>query len=113
MIISTVRVKDAAEVWHYYAGAPLEIRVVDETGVSFSSVLGIDLSLGERPQFVVPAGAWQTSGAVSRTRPAASDGVSSATVPSASTHTAVRCPTASAGAARMSGAEELWAIPAL
>jgi predicted cupin superfamily sugar epimerase len=55
------RVKDAAEVWHYYAGAPLEIRVHGERGGSFSAVLGIDLNLGERPQVVVPAGCWQTA----------------------------------------------------
>lgn len=55
------RVRDAAEVWHHYAGAPLEIRVVDERGGSLSAVLGIDLSLGERPQVVVPAGCWQTA----------------------------------------------------
>jgi len=56
------RVRDAAEVWHYYAGAPLEIRILHEDGGgSFSSVLGIDLNLGERPQVVVPPGRWQTA----------------------------------------------------
>ena len=55
------RVRDAAEVWHYHAGAALEIRVVDDEGNSRSAVLGMDLHLGERPQFVVPAGAWQTA----------------------------------------------------
>lgn len=55
------RVKDAAEVWHFYAGAPLELSVFDDDEGGFSSVLGIDLNLGERPQVVVPAGWWQTA----------------------------------------------------
>ena len=55
------RVKDAAEVWHFHAGSPLELRVIDERGHEIPSVLGIDLSLGERPQVVVPAGCWQTA----------------------------------------------------
>ena len=55
------RVKDAAEVWHFYAGAPLELQIFDETRGSFSSVLGIDFHMGERPQAVVPANSWQTA----------------------------------------------------
>ena len=55
------RVKDAAEVWHFYAGSPLEIRMFDETESVVSSVLGVDLVAGERPQIVVPAGWWQTA----------------------------------------------------
>jgi predicted cupin superfamily sugar epimerase len=55
------RVKDAAEVWHFYAGAPLELRVFDKADGWFSSVLGTELYLGERPQAVVPAGSWQTA----------------------------------------------------
>ena len=55
------RVKDAAEVWHHYAGAPLELRVHDETKGTASFVLGIDLGAGERPQAVVPANWWQTA----------------------------------------------------
>lgn len=55
------RVKDAAEVWHYYSGAPLELRLFDEAGGTVSFVLGIDLGGGERPQAVVPANWWQTA----------------------------------------------------
>jgi predicted cupin superfamily sugar epimerase len=55
------RVKDAAEVWHHYAGAPLELRIADQAGGSTVSMLGTDLEHGERPQFVVPAGCWQTA----------------------------------------------------
>ena len=55
------RVKDAAEVWHFYAGSSLEIRVFDETEGMISAVLGVNLEAGERPQAVVPAGCWQTA----------------------------------------------------
>lgn len=53
---------DAAEVWHYYAGATLllEVSDVDEGPISRLQ-LGPDLSAGERPQAVVPARAWQAA----------------------------------------------------
>ena len=49
---------DAAEVWHWYAGAPLLLAVV-AGGRRCDLRLGIDLAAGERPQAVVPAHAWQ------------------------------------------------------
>ena len=49
---------DAAEVWHYYAGAPLELALADASG-RIVHRLGSDLANGERPQLVVPSGAWQ------------------------------------------------------
>lgn len=49
---------DAAEVWHWYAGAPLALTVVDAAGRS-EDRLGTNLVAGERPQVVVPAHAWQ------------------------------------------------------
>jgi len=49
---------DAAEVWHWHAGAPLSLAVV-ENGNRHTVRLGIDLAAGERPQAVVPAHAWQ------------------------------------------------------
>ena len=55
------RVKDAAEVWHHYAGAPLELRLFDEAEGAAAFVLGTNLPAGERPQIVVPAGRWQTA----------------------------------------------------
>jgi uncharacterized protein len=52
---------DAAEVWHFYAGAPLEIRI-SQTGSEISAHrLGLDLFAGERPQFVIPAHCWQSA----------------------------------------------------
>jgi uncharacterized protein len=52
---------DAAEVWHFYAGAPLMIRLAADKREASAHHLGPDLSRGERPQFVVPAGVWQTA----------------------------------------------------
>lgn len=49
---------DATEVWHFYLGAALELEVV-EAGAGRRERLGPDLEAGERPQRVVPAGAWQ------------------------------------------------------
>jgi uncharacterized protein len=49
---------DAAEVWHWHAGAPLALAIV-ESGVRRGIRLGVDLAAGERPQAVVPAQAWQ------------------------------------------------------
>lgn len=55
------RVKDAAEIWHYHAGAPIELRLHREGGGTVAQTLGINLAAGERPQCVVPAGCWQTA----------------------------------------------------
>lgn len=52
---------DADETWHHYAGAPLELTVEDDDGSRHRHVLGTDLRAGERPQFVVPAHAWQSA----------------------------------------------------
>jgi predicted cupin superfamily sugar epimerase len=49
---------DAAEVWHWYAGAPLCLAMADGQGRR-AVRLGTDLAVGERPQAVVSAGVWQ------------------------------------------------------
>lgn len=55
------RVLDAAEVWHYYAGAPLLLSL-SQTGTGITEItLGPDVIAGERPQGVVPAGWWQSA----------------------------------------------------
>lgn len=54
------RVRDADEVWHYYAGAPLQLTLAHD-GRREVLRLGADLLAGERPQAVVPAGVWQTA----------------------------------------------------
>lgn len=52
---------DAAEQWHWYGGAALELRIAEENGEAEIHRLGDDLAAGERPQAVVPAGAWQSA----------------------------------------------------
>jgi predicted cupin superfamily sugar epimerase len=47
---------EQAEAWHFYAGAPLELRI--DRAVHR---LGGDLAAGERPQIVVPRRAWQSA----------------------------------------------------
>jgi uncharacterized protein len=56
---------DAAEIWHHYAGAPLELRIALEGDGRHALTdvvrLGPDIARGERPQAVVPGNAWQTA----------------------------------------------------
>jgi predicted cupin superfamily sugar epimerase len=49
------------EIWHYYAGDPLEIHLVSEEGAHAVALLGPDISRGQRPQCVVPAGILQAA----------------------------------------------------
>ena len=51
---------DAVEVWHFYAGAPLRLRISDGRSVD-EHLLGSDLEGGQRPQVVVPTRAWQSA----------------------------------------------------
>lgn len=47
---------DAAEVWHFHAGAPLRLDVaLHDHGPVERITLGPDLAAGERPQGIVPA----------------------------------------------------------
>jgi uncharacterized protein len=55
------RVRDAAEIWHWYAGAPLALSLAPPDGTSITKTLGPDLTNGERPQIVVPMGHWQSA----------------------------------------------------
>ena len=52
---------DAAEVWHWYAGAALELRTAASGGGGSLVILGNDLASHERPQFIVPKGCWQSA----------------------------------------------------
>jgi uncharacterized protein len=53
---------DAVEIWHYYAGAPLELAITKgESDPTTRVRLGNDLAAGERPQAVVPAEVWQSA----------------------------------------------------
>lgn len=51
---------DAAETWHFYAGAPLALRISDGARTE-THMLGIDIANGARPQIVVPPHAWQAA----------------------------------------------------
>lgn len=51
---------DAVEVWHYYAGAPLKLEIVDGAKEAIIQ-LGPDVSADETPQATVPARAWQAA----------------------------------------------------
>ena len=52
---------DAAETWHFYAGDPLALSIASDGAPTTEHILGIDLTTGERPQVVVPKGAWQSA----------------------------------------------------
>jgi predicted cupin superfamily sugar epimerase len=52
---------DAAEVWHFYDGAPLELRLSADGATEQVGHLGRDLAAGEQPQLVVPAHVWQSA----------------------------------------------------
>jgi predicted cupin superfamily sugar epimerase len=53
---------DCAELWHFYAGAPLALEIAaNERGAITRVLLGTDLARGERPQAVVPARSWQAA----------------------------------------------------
>jgi predicted cupin superfamily sugar epimerase len=51
---------DAVEVWHYYAGDALTLRIADDNETR-SITLGPDIAAGEAPQAFVPAHAWQAA----------------------------------------------------
>jgi predicted cupin superfamily sugar epimerase len=51
---------DSAEVWHWYAGAPLQLDIAGDARAE-TIILGNDLAAGQRPQGVVPPGAWQSA----------------------------------------------------
>lgn len=55
------RVHDAAEVWHFYAGAPLALSLSQDGSWQDVIILGPDILTGERPQAIVPAGWWQSA----------------------------------------------------
>ena len=52
---------DAAEVWHFYAGAPLVLTQSHNGHDASAMHLGPDVTAGQVPQIVVPAHVWQTA----------------------------------------------------
>lgn len=59
------RIRDATEVWHFYAGDPLLLSLSDGVGLE-SMVLGVDFASGQRPQLVVPPNVWQAAKPIGR-----------------------------------------------
>jgi predicted cupin superfamily sugar epimerase len=47
---------DAAEIWHFYRGAPLELRIGKDI-----YVLGPNVDEAQAPQVIVPPHAWQSA----------------------------------------------------
>ena len=55
------RLRDAAEVWHFYAGSPLRLSVSPDGHTVEHFNLGANILDGETPQVVVPANFWQSA----------------------------------------------------
>ena len=47
-----------AELWHHYAGAPVEMLLLNPDGTVHRPVIGDDLASGQRPFVAVDAGVW-------------------------------------------------------
>ncbi|MCB1357744.1 MAG: cupin domain-containing protein [Maritimibacter sp.] len=53
---------DAAEIWHFHAGAALTLRIApDAAGPTVPHLLSPDLATGAEPQIIVPAHHWQAA----------------------------------------------------
>jgi predicted cupin superfamily sugar epimerase len=52
---------DADEMWHWYAGARLCLRICQASPDPDDHILGPDILTGERPQVLVPKSAWQSA----------------------------------------------------
>jgi len=52
---------DADEIWHFYAGAPLELSMSDDGKSVRRLRLGNDFGIGKQPQIVVPRHVWQAA----------------------------------------------------
>jgi len=52
---------DAAEAWHWYAGAALELALSPDGRSVTRHQLSADITSDARPQFVIPAGVWQSA----------------------------------------------------
>jgi len=46
------------EMWHFYAGATLEVHMIDPDGIHSEILLGADVAEKQVLQAVVPAGCW-------------------------------------------------------
>ena len=51
---------DATEIWHWYAGSPMELHQRNDNDHTVD-ILGPDLPGNQRPQLIVPENTWQKS----------------------------------------------------
>ncbi|MEM7613875.1 MAG: cupin domain-containing protein [Pseudomonadota bacterium] len=53
---------DSAEIWHFYAGAPLALSLSEhDDSTPARHTLGPEIMAGQRPQIIVPPGHWQSA----------------------------------------------------
>lgn len=50
---------DQEEIFHFYAGAPVEMFQIDKNGEGKKIIIGNDIFHGHHPQVIVPGGTWQ------------------------------------------------------
>lgn len=55
------RVTDAAEIWHFYAGASITLKISADGRETVQYRLGNEIHAGAQPQILVPAGHWQSA----------------------------------------------------
>jgi hypothetical protein len=55
------RLTNAVEVWHHYAGGPLQLRLAAPDGPAEELLLGPDIFSAQTPQIVVPRNWWQSA----------------------------------------------------
>ncbi len=60
------RVHGSAEIWHHYSGGPLALTLSSNGHDAEAHRLGKNVTMGEKPQLVVPAGWWQTAESLGR-----------------------------------------------
>lgn len=57
------KILDAAEIWSWHAGSALSLYIKEGDAPVEICKLGCDLNNGERPQVIIPKGAWQAASA--------------------------------------------------
>ncbi len=50
---------DQEEIFHFYAGNPVEMFQINKDGTGKKLIIGNDFFSGEQPQVIVPGGTWQ------------------------------------------------------
>jgi predicted cupin superfamily sugar epimerase len=51
----------STQIYHHYAGAPLEVLLVPETGAARTAIVGLDLDAGMRPQLLIEGGTFHAA----------------------------------------------------